>query len=177
MKCKKGGVKNHRWAALLNSAVAVLLAVSINTAFAENLFEVNPTSQMLYSKGGTRHYECSGNISGDVLDAIKKYLDLFSKEHDLTPPQKDLCEYLISTIEVMGRNQTVYTVAFYVDEANYTMCRKYDRCVNTRWATFKAVNNALATQYYLTNDDNSETKFVCFFKNKKGKYGLKDSYC
>lgn len=170
-------LRNLKMAVLFKSIAIFVLAISANTAFAEKVFEVNPTSPLLDSKGKMRIYECSGNVDDAVLKGMIINLTEISKTLDLTPPQKSLCEYDISTTEMMGQNVTLYGVRFYVDEASWAMCRKHDRCLNARMAAFQVVNKALAVQYFVTNDDNSESHYFCFFKNKKGKSVFQDGDC
>lgn len=159
-------------------AIASIFVLS-QSAHAEKVFEVNPASPPLYISDKAKHYPCSPDlINGGYLDMFFEMLTGVSKNLDLMPPQKGLCEYVIADMDLGGGKSTsIYYVAFYVDRDSYELCKNSDKCLNTRWVMFRVVNNALAFQYTLSNDDNSKTYNLCSFKNKKGKYTVKEEHC
>ena len=93
-------------------------------------------------------YACKGNVDKDLLNVIFNDLVYLSKQNNIEPPQKSLCQYIISKMLMAGKNIELYMVEYFVKKSDMeTDPSDYSRVVQ-----FKVVRGKIGKYYFLLDN-------------------------
>ena len=88
------------------------------------------------------------NVNKELLKIIFDELVYFSKQNNIEPPQKSLCQYEISELVMAGKNIELYQVEYFVKKSDM----ETDPSDYARTVQFKVVRGKIGKYYWLLDN-------------------------
>lgn len=155
---------------LLSAIILIINFILMNSKIhadelADNIIVFNPSKKpfFLSKDGSIRYWECKGMVNQKFLDVVYGEISFISSKENIKIPNKELCNYSISEMNIQGTVFTQYSIDYYIDKNSMINCLIKDYCDNFRKVTIrnhKKLNMPLR-DYLLSNLETKTFIYKC----------------